>query len=218
MDPIIKHQPVGFEHGTIVSIQDLFYNVPARLKFLKSGQTEFFYCYNYFVDIALIHPDKSFILKKNDKVVFDLPPRESLMERIIDLYKKDWSKNIKEIEYQEEDLALYGIVGNSQILFGSAENIKIYVNKRPIQDKIIKKALMDAYHRQIHPNEYPLAILMIEAKPSFVDVNVHPRKQEVKFADSRRVYEMIYSTITQAFGDQRISSISHQFAQRTIPA
>ncbi|HCB51557.1 TPA: hypothetical protein DEP21_03210 [Patescibacteria group bacterium] len=70
---VMKHVPVGFKHGTIVSIQDLFYNVPARLKFLKSSQTEYFYCYNYFVDVALYHYNKHFILAKNDKPVFDLP-------------------------------------------------------------------------------------------------------------------------------------------------
>lgn len=117
MDPIIKHQPVGFAHGTLVTIQDLFYNVPARLKFLKSAQTEFFYCYNYIVDIALMHADKTFIFKKNDKVIFDLQPRDSLMERIMDIYKKDRSNHIKELAYQSEELSLYGIVGNAQLLF-----------------------------------------------------------------------------------------------------
>ncbi|MEI6773387.1 MAG: DNA mismatch repair endonuclease MutL [bacterium] len=198
MDAIIKHQPVGFVHGTLVTIQDLFYNVPARLKFLKSAQTEFFYCYNYIVDIAIMHPDKTFIFKKNDKNIFDLQPRDSLMERIMDIYKKDRSKHIQEIADKTEELSLYGIVGNAQLLFGSAENIKIYVNKRPVQDKIIRKALMDAYYRQIAPGEYPLAILMIDAKPSFVDVNVHPRKLEVKFADSRKVYDIIYTNIKKA--------------------
>ena len=181
-----------------MTIQDLFYNVPARLKFLKSSQTEFFYCYNYIVDIAIMHTDKTFVFKKNEKVIFDLQPRDSLMERIMDIYKKDRSQHIKEIAHQTEELSLYGIVGNAQLLFGSAENIKIYVNKRPVQDKIIRKALMDAYYRQIAPGEYPLAILMIDAKPSFVDVNVHPRKLEVKFADSRKVYDIIYSNIKKA--------------------
>lgn len=218
MDPIIKHQPVGFAHGTLVTIQDLFYNVPARLKFLKSSQTEFFYCYNYIVDIAIMHSDKTFIFKKNDKVVFDLQPRDSLMERIMDIYKKDRSKHIKEITHQGEELSLYGIVGNAQLLFWSAENIKIYVNKRPVWDKVIRKALMDAYYRQIAPNEYPLAILMIDAKPSFVDVNVHPRKLEVKFADSRKVYDIIYSNVKKALWEQRISTISQQFSRLEMPS
>ena len=216
MDNMIKHQPVGFVHGTLVTIQDLFYNVPARLKFLKSSQTEFFYCYNYIVDIAIMHPNKTFIFKKNDKIIFDLHPRDALMERIMDIYKKDRSQHIKEITYQGEELSLYGIVWNAQLLFWSAENIKIYVNKRPVQDKVIRKALMDAYYRQIAPSEYPLAILMIDAKPSFVDVNVHPRKLEVKFADSRKVYDAIYSSVQKALWENRISTINQQFSRMEV--
>lgn len=87
---VIKHLGVPFEHGTLITVEDLFYNVPARLKFLKSAQTEFYYCYNYFVDIALYHYDKAFILKKNDKLVFDLKPARDLQSRILDLFKKDW--------------------------------------------------------------------------------------------------------------------------------
>ncbi len=216
MDPIIKHQPVGFVHGTLVTIQDLFYNVPARLKFLKSSQTEFFYCYNYIVDIAIMHIDKTFVFKKNEKVIFDLQPRDSLMERLMDIYKKDRSQHIKEVQHTGEELSLYGIIGNAQLLFWSAENIKIYVNKRPVQDKVIRKALMDAYYRQIAPGDYPLALLMIDAKPSFVDVNVHPRKLEVKFADSRKVYDAVYSNIQKALGENRISTISQQFSRNEV--
>lgn len=75
---------------------------------------------------------------------------------------------------------------------------------------------MDSYYRQIAPNEYPLAILMIDAKPSFVDVNVHPRKLEVKFADSRKVYDIIYSNVQKALGENRISTISQQFSRLEV--
>ena len=147
----MKNVSVGFEKGTIVSVEDLFFNVPARQKFLKSTQTEFFYCYNYFVDVALWHYDKHFSLKKNDKLVFDLQPTRDLKDRIVDIFKKDWKKNLKTFEVQSEYLKLSGVVSDASLRFGSGENIKIYVNGRPIQDKIIRKALMDAYARQITP-------------------------------------------------------------------
>jgi DNA mismatch repair protein MutL len=77
---------------------------------------------------------------------------------------------------------------------------------------------MDAYYRQIAPGEYPLAFLMIDAKPSFVDVNVHPRKLEVKFADSRKVYDIVHTNVQKALGEQRISTISQQFSRSEIPS
>jgi DNA mismatch repair protein MutL len=102
----LTHQPVGFSHGTIITVEDLFYNVPARLKFLKSSQTEFFYCYNYFVDVVLYHHDKHFVFKKNDKIIFDLPPTDSLAERMLDVFKKDRSSNLRGILYQDENVTV----------------------------------------------------------------------------------------------------------------
>jgi DNA mismatch repair protein MutL len=206
---IMKHLPVGFEHGTIVSVEDLFFNVPARLKFLKSAQTEFFYCYNYFVEVALRHYDKERVMKKNDKVNFDLKPARELKDRIVDIFKKDWKKNLKSFEVENASIKLSGVVSDASLRFGSGENIKIYVNGRPIQDKIIRKALMDAYARQITPGEFPFVVLMVEIDPKLVDVNVHPSKLNVKFADSQAVYKMVYDTISGTLGGEKIASFSH---------
>jgi DNA mismatch repair protein MutL len=211
---VTRHQPVGFDHGTIVSVEDLFYNVPARLKFLKSSQTEFFYCYNYFVDVALFHYDKHFIFKKNEKVVFDLPKVGELMERVQDVFKKDWSANINDIFYQDEQIRMTGLVSDSQLRFGSTEHMRIYVNSRPVQDKIIRKAIMDAYHRQITPGEYPFIFLMIESAPGTVDVNVHPRKLEVKFADPGKLYDVVFHTVQKGITESRIATASVETSQK----
>ena len=202
----LTHQPVGFAHGTIITVEDLFYNVPARLKFLKSSQTEFFYCYNYFVDVVLYHHDKHFVFKKNDKIIFDLPPTDSLAERMLDVFKKDRSSNLRGILYQDENVTVTWFVSDSQLRFGSAEHIRMYVNTRPVQDKIIKKALMDAYHRQIHPGEFPFAFLMVQSTPGMVDVNVHPRKLEVKFADPGKMYEIIFHAVQKVLSENKIAT------------
>lgn len=201
---MIKHLGVPFQHGTLITVEDLFYNVPARLKFLKSTQTEFYYCYNYFVDVALYHYDKAFVLKKNDKLVFDLKPARDLQSRILDLFKKDWGEKLIPLTKKVENLTLTGVVSDASLRFGSGENIKIYVNSRPVQDKIIRKALLDAYLRQLAPGEYPMAILMLELEPSEVDVNVHPAKLQVKFADSQKIYQVVYQTITELLGNHKI--------------
>jgi len=206
---VIRHVPVWFKHWTIVSIQDLFYNVPARLKFLKSSQTEYFYCYNYFVDVALFHYDKHFSLFKNDKLAFDLPPTDWIMERIIQIWRKDWSKYLKIIEAENENIQIQWVISDAWLTFGSAETVKIYVNWRPVVDKIIKKALLDSYVRQITPGEYPFAILMLNVKPSFVDVNVHPKKLEVKFLDPNSIFVLVNESVKKTLWINKIITVEH---------
>ena len=210
-DIITSHQAVWFEHWTIVEVEDLFFNVPARQKFLKSTQTEYFYCYSYFVNIALRHVDKFLTLKKNNRIIFDLKPTD-LIWRIADIFKQDRKKNLKEFDIKTELVHLYGVVSDPSLRFWSAENIKIYVNWRPIQDKIIKKALMDAYSRQITPWEYPFAILMLDVNPKIVDVNVHPSKLQVKFADSQAIFQLVHNTISETLWQNKISHQSQHYS------
>ena len=208
---VVRHMWVPFEHGTLITVEDLFYNVPARLKFLRSAQTEFYYCYNYFVDVALFHYDKAFVLKKNDKIVFDLKDSRELQPRILELYKKDWGDKLIPFTQKEEGISMRGILSDSSLRFGSAENIKIYVNGRPVQDRIIKRALLDAYSRQIAPGEYPMAILMLEVDPENVDVNVHPWKLEVKFSDSQRVYQFVHDHVSDILWKHKIILCFHKY-------
>ena len=110
VETVMKHLAVPFEQGTLITVEDLFYTVPARLKFLKSAQTEFYYCYNYFVDIALNHFDKHFILKKNDKIIFDLPAKDNLQERIEALFKKERGKSLIPFEKSAGSVQIQGIL------------------------------------------------------------------------------------------------------------
>lgn len=208
LDPIIKHQPVGFEHGTIVTVENLFHAMPDRLNSLKSSQTEFFYCYNYIVDIALIHYDKTFIFKKNDKTIFDLQPKNSLLERMTDIHKKNWSEKIKHLNYDDEEISLRGILGDTSLSFGSMENIKIYVNKRPVQEQTITKAVMDAYHKTISGNEYPLAIIIITTKANSIELNKDPKKMDITFSDSKKIYDRVYHQIQSCLSGKTDISIS----------
>ncbi|MCK9466855.1 MAG: DNA mismatch repair endonuclease MutL [Candidatus Absconditabacterales bacterium] len=214
-EQILNHVPVPFKNGTIISVEDLFYNVPARLKFLKSTQTEFYYCYNYFVDIALWHYDKEFTFKKNDKPIFDLKANNNLIDRVESIYKKDWKNNLKTLDYTDDDLKIRGLVSDPTLRFGSSENIKIYVNSRPIQDKIIYKAIMDAYNRQIAPGEYPLVVIMLDMKSELIDVNVHPSKLQVKFIDSQKIYQIVYNSVYKCLSENKIANFVHEFSGST---
>ncbi len=208
----IQHLPANFEHGTEVIIEDLFFNTPARLKFLKSAQTEYYYCYQFFVDLGLMHFDKSFKLFKDDKLIFDLKAQDSIIPRITEIFKKNWEQQLIPIMYSNENIQLTGVVGDPSLRFGSGENIKIFVNSRPVQDKVIRRAIMDSFRRQITPGEFPFAIVFIETTGTFVDVNVHPRKMEVKFIDGQQVYQAVNSTIKTAFQENKIAhSPEHEF-------
>lgn len=201
----VSHHPHNIEQGTEVIVEDLFFNVPARLKFLKSAQTEYYYCYNLFIELALYHFDKSFKLFKDDKLIFDLQSEENILPRINAIFKKDRTEKLLPISYTNENIALNGIIGDPSLRFWSGENIKIFVNSRPVQDKIIKRAIMDSFRRQITPWEFPLAVLFIQTTGTFVDVNVHPRKMEVKFIDSQQVFHAVTTAIKTAFAENKIS-------------
>ncbi len=201
--------PVSFDHGTTIIVEDLFYNVPARLKFMRSAQTEYFYCYNCMVDIALSRPDIYFVFKKNDNVIFNLKPVDTLVDRVGHIYKKDWSNHLRELSHVDEGISIAGVIGDAWLRFGSPENIKIFVNNRPVQDRIIKKAILDAYRRQMHPGEYPLAFVTITIDPKDLDVNVHPRKSEVKFMDPQKVFWLVMQEIGRVLWVQKTISYDH---------
>lgn len=201
--------PVSFDHGTTIIVEDLFYNVPARLKFMRSAQTEYFYCYNCMVDIALSRPDVYFVFKKNDSVIFNLKPVDTIVDRVGHIYKKDWSSHLRELSYNEEGIRIAGVVGDAWLRFGSPENIKIFVNNRPVQDRIVKKAILDAYRRQMHPGEYPLAFITITIDPKDLDVNVHPRKSEVKFMDSQKIFGLVMQEISRVLWVQKTINYEH---------
>jgi len=203
-----KSMATQFDHGTRVIVEDLFYNVPARQKFLKGSQTEYFYCYNYMQDIALARADVYFQFLKNDTVIYDLPAVDTLKERIIQLYKKDWWEHLHELSHTDDVLSITGVVGDAGLRFATPDHIKIFVNKRPVNDRVIKKALLDAYRRQITPGEYPLGILFIDIDPSKVDVNVHPRKLEVKFLDSQHVFQTVHHLVQEVLWWHKITQES----------
>lgn len=212
----LKRIPVWFTHGTVVVIEELFFNTPARQKFLKSAQTEYFYIYQLFVDFALVHFDKAMILKKNNNTVFNLKATDSSGQRFLDLFKKDRADQIKTLDYSDEKVWLSGIIWDAALCFWAPDNIKLFVNQRPVNDKIMKKAILSAYDRQIKPGEYPLACVFLDIQPNLVDVNVHPRKLEVKFLDPGGIYNLVNMVIKKTLGEQKIMTMNHEFSRSQL--
>lgn len=199
--------PVAWKQWTTVIIENLFYNVPVRQKFLKSSQTEYFYCYDVFLWYALMHRDKHWVLQKDMKIIYDLPICTDFLERFSQLFKDDRIQHIRILDFDNSALRMYGIFSDAALTFGSPEHIKIYVNQRPVQDRILKKAIMQAYDRQLSWWLYPLAFLFVDIPSDAVDINVHPRKQEVRFADPWSMYQCVLQAIRQTLGDQKIMQV-----------
>lgn len=203
-------QPVAWLHGTTVIIENLFYNTPVRQKFLKSSQTEYFYCYDIFLGYAIMHRDKHRELYKDDKLVFDLPACSDFLDRFWQLFKPERIDHLRILDFDDSALRLYGVFSDPTITFGSPEHIKIFVNQRPVQDRVLRKAIMQAYDRQLANGLYPLAFLFVDIAGDAVDVNVHPRKQEVRFADPNSLYQCVLQAVRQALGEQKIMQVDSQ--------
>lgn len=199
-------------------VEDLFYNTPVRQKFLKSSQTEYFYCHDLFLNFALIHRDKHWMLKKDGKIVFDLPAASDLITRFTSIFKKEWESNIRILDFDQSPLRMYGVLSDASLTFGSQENIRVFVNARPVQDRILKKALLSAYERQIAPGMYPLALLFVDIDPEHVDVNVHPRKLEVRFADPGSIYQAVNLAVRNALGSEKIMDIPRETIEKIAAA
>ena len=150
------------------------------------------------------------MLKKDGKIVFDLPAASDLLTRFTSIFKKDRESNIRVLDFDQAPLRMYGVLSDASLTFGSQENIRIFVNARPVQDRILKKALLTAYERQIHPGTYPLALLFVDVDPEHVDVNVHPRKMEVRFADPGSIYQAVNLAVRQTLGDEKIMEIPRE--------
>ncbi len=206
--------PVPFESGTNVMVEDIFYNTPARKKFLKSSQTEYFYCYQLFLDFALVHYQLQWTLIKNKRVVFDLKPTDNLHTRIKEIYKKDRSDHLIDLQTEGEMLRVKWVIGDPTLRFGTADNMKFFVNGRPVQDRIIKKAIMKAFERQIVYGEFPLAIVFLDIRPWLVDVNVHPRKTQVKFIDPGAIFNRINTIVSESLAGKKVTNWNKPYGEQ----
>jgi len=201
----IQPVPVNFSHWTEVYVEDLFFNLPVRQKFLKSEQTEFKYIQNLVQNYAILNYDKWFLLTHNQKQIFHYKPQNDLIGRLKEVFPPEWEENYLFFEYFADKIKLYGVMGKSILKFNSPM-IKIFANKRAIKDKIIQKAIMDAYSRWLEPGMYPFVILFLEVDPKLIDVNVHPRKEEVKFMDPWTIYNLVLNTLKEKLEQKEIST------------
>jgi len=206
----IKAIPLNLDHWTNIIVEDLFFNVPVRAKFLKTDKTEFKYIQNLVEKVAIKNFNISFKLIHNWKIVKYFPKTNSLFDRLLQIYPKSWKENILNIEHKDEFYQIYWVIWKSILKFNS-NMINIFVNSRYVKDKIIQKAVMQAYSRQLEPWLFPFVVLFLEIKPDLVDVNIHPRKEEVKFLDPWTIYNLVLNTIKHTINQDKWIEIKSNY-------
>jgi DNA mismatch repair protein MutL len=190
-------KPAARAGGTTVTVEDLYFNTPARKKFLRTEQTEFGHCDEVFRRIALARPDVGFTLKHNGRVSAQLRA-QLLADRAGALLGREFLDASFPVEARAGSLHLYGIAGTPQAARARADAQYLYVNSRFVRDRMLSHAVREAYRDQLHGERQPAYLLFLEIDPRGVDVNVHPAKIEVRFRDSGGVHQFVLHALKRA--------------------
>ncbi len=192
-------QPCGCAQGTTLEVRNLFYNTPVRRKFLRTTQTEMGHVTEAFTRVALANPAIQMTLRHNDRVVHDLPYVERWLDRIRAFFGSELGDSLIWIESQEGGVRIAGYVADPRFSRGNNRMQYVLLNGRHIRDRSLQHALGEAYRGLLLTGRFPIAFLRFEMPPEMVDVNVHPAKLEVRFADGGRLYSQLLGTLRSKF-------------------
>ena len=206
----------GEAPGTQVEVRSLFYNLPARRKFLRSENTETRNVEHQLNLQAIAHPSISFSLVRDERVVFQLPAAKSLRDRIRDLMGSELLARLLEVKTAHGKLRVSGFVGQAGVSRASRTQQFVFVNGRAVENPVVGAALKEGYHTALMKGQFPVTFLFIELPPVEVDVNVHPAKREVRFRDPAGVREAVVAAIRRTLESDR-SNWQEQFRGPTVP-
>ncbi|MDR3054719.1 MAG: DNA mismatch repair endonuclease MutL [Zoogloeaceae bacterium] len=190
-------EPAALMAGTVVEMRELYYNTPARRKFLKSESTEYGHCAEYLKRVALAHPQVAFTLTHNGRAALHLA-KSSLPERIRAILGEDFVAQARPVQVAAGNLALEGLIVDPTFAGQGKEHQYAFVNGRFVRDKVLMHAIREAYRDVLHGSRQPSLCLFLTIDPTAVDVNVHPAKTEVRFRDSRAVHQFIFHALQRA--------------------
>ncbi len=191
----VGYEEIGIPVGTTFIINNIFFNTPARRKFLRTAQTESGYVSDIVEKIALSHPEISISFKSNGKVRVHTSGNGSLKDVIYSIYGKEITENIIEINEHNDFMTITGYIGKAIVSKGNRTFENYFINGRYIKSNIISKAIEDGYKFILMQHKYPFTVLNFEINPEFLDVNVHPSKMELRFRKSEKIYPMISECI-----------------------
>lgn len=191
-------EPTQARQGTSITITNLFYNTPARLKYLKSEATELNNCVQFIEKLSLANPAIAFTLTNNDRIVVKTSGSKNLLKTIHEIYGLNVSSNMLEIKASSDDFEITGFVGKPGILKKNRNHFNTFVNGRIVRNNEINRAINDAYNTYKHEGFYPIVVLNIATDPTLVDVNIHPTKQDIKMSKMDELTSLLYKTIKEA--------------------
>jgi DNA mismatch repair protein MutL len=191
--------PCGCPIGTVIEVQNLFYNTPVRRKFMRTTQTEMGHATEAFTRLALAFPQVHFTLKHNERVQHELPPTTDWRERIANFFGDELADGLIWVQDEHDGVRLSGYVANPTHSRSHNRMQYLFLNGRHIRDRALQHALTESYRGLLLTGRYPVCFLRLEMPPDLVDVNVHPTKLEVRFQDSGRVYSQLLGTLRTKF-------------------
>lgn len=205
---ILSVQDTGGAEGTVVEVRNLFFNLPARRKFLRSIPTETAHCEHVVTLCALAHPGVAFRLVMDDREVFNLAPTDRLLDRLRELYGAQLAEQLVPVGISDrsgvpaatgaDSCEVTGFVGKPGVSRGDRRQQHIFVNGRPVESRGINFALLEGYHTALMRGQYPVTFLFVALDPALVDVNIHPAKREVRFHDEQGVRQAVIAAVRRA--------------------
>lgn len=194
---VVEHHEIGAPQGTSISIKDLFYNTPARLKFMKSNNAEQNAINDIMNKLALSHPEVAFKYIVAGKNVFITPGNNKMYDVILNIYERRMAKSLIALNVDEEEITMNGFISSIEMTRGNRQYQIVFVNNRYVKSKVIDDAVSLAYRTLIPHNRFPIVFLNLTLDPSLIDINIHPAKTEIRFHQEGIVKDFVYKSIAQ---------------------
>ncbi len=203
---LLSSKAVGIPKGTTIDVQDLFFNTPARSKFLKRDSTERSHVLKLLQEIALAHPEVRFEIAMDGKTILSLARAEALGQRIADLWGLSVTEQLIPVDTTKGPCTIRGYVNSIPAHYPTKAYQVLFVNQRPVQQRMLNHAIYEAYREWLPVGRHPVYCLFVDIDPSLVDVNVHPTKREVRLSDERAVYDLLYTHLRSQLQGKQMAS------------